>query len=114
MLEVAALEAGYGPARVLFGVTLEVNAGEVVVLAGRNGAGKSPTLKAVMGLVRPSAGTVRFGGARIDGRAPFEIARAGLGYVPEDRRIFGGLTVAENLVAGHLPGRAGPWSREAV
>jgi branched-chain amino acid transport system ATP-binding protein len=114
MLEVAGLEAGYGPARVLFGVALEVGAGEVVVLAGRNGAGKSTTLKAIMGLVRPSAGSVRFGGERIDGRAPFEIARAGLGYVPEDRRIFAGLTVAENLEAGRLPGRPGPWSRAAV
>jgi branched-chain amino acid transport system ATP-binding protein len=114
MLEVAGLEAGYGPARVLFGVALEVGAGEVVVLAGRNGAGKSTTLKAIMGLVRPSAGSVRFRGARIDGREPFEIARAGLGYVPEDRRIFGSLTVAENLEAGRLPGRPGPWSREAV
>ena len=114
MLEVAGLEAGYGPARVLFGVALEVAAGEVVVLAGRNGSGKSTTLKAIMGLLRPAAGSVRFRGERIDGRAPFEIARAGLGYVPEDRRVFAGLTVAENLEAGRLPGRTGPWSREAA
>jgi branched-chain amino acid transport system ATP-binding protein len=111
-LEVAGLEAGYGRARVLFGVGLEVRPGEVAVLAGRNGAGKSTTLKAVMGLLRPTAGTVRFLGERIDGLQPFEIARRGLGYVPEDRRIFSGLTVAENLEAGRIPERAsqGPWA----
>src|SRR5579859_7088759 len=81
-LEAARLEACYGRAQVLFGVTLEVNEGEVVVLLGRNGAGKSTTLKSLMGLVAPSGGEVRFGGRRIDGLQPFEIARLGLGYVP--------------------------------
>jgi branched-chain amino acid transport system ATP-binding protein len=112
MLEVAELEAGYGRARVLFGVGLEVQPGEVAVLAGRNGAGKSTTLKAVMGLLRPTAGRVRFLDERMDGLAPFDIARRGLGYVPEDRRIFPGLTVAENLEAGRIPQRErqGPWT----
>ena len=115
MLEVAGLEAGYGRARVLFGVSLEVRAGELAVLAGPNGAGKSTTLKSIMGLIRSSAGTVRFSGDRIDGLPPFEIARRGLGYVPEDRRIFPGLSVAENLEVGRIPGgRAGAWTPERV
>ena len=102
-LEVRALEAGYGSARVLFGIDLELNAGETVLLLGRNGAGKSTTLKALIGLLPVSAGEVRFEGRRIDGLQPFEIARLGLGYVPEDRRIFTGLTVAENLQVGQRP-----------
>jgi branched-chain amino acid transport system ATP-binding protein len=115
-LEVSGLEAGYGRARVLFGVAIEARAGEVTVLAGRNGAGKSTTLKAIMGLIRPSAGRVRFSGDRIDGLAPFDIARRGVGYVPEDRRIFPGLTVVENLEVGALPERrdAGAWTLDKV
>jgi len=111
MLEVRRLCAGYGRARVLFDVDLAMAAGEVVALVGRNGAGKSTLLKSVMGLVPPSSGEVRFDGRRIDGREPYEIARLGLGYVPEDRRIFTGLTVAENLAVGRQPARAGgrPW-----
>jgi branched-chain amino acid transport system ATP-binding protein len=107
MLEVAALAAGYGRAQVLFGVALRVSQGEVVALLGRNGAGKSTTLKAAMGLIRPSAGTVRFDGQRIDGMEVHEIARLGLGYVPEERRIFTELTVAENLAVGRQPPRTG-------
>jgi branched-chain amino acid transport system ATP-binding protein len=116
MLEVAGLEAGYGRARVLFGVDLKVEAGEVVLLAGRNGAGKTTTLKAIMGLLAPSGGTVRFSGRRIDRLPSFEIARLGLGYVPEERRIFAGLSVDENLEVGRIPERArmGPWTRERV
>ncbi len=106
MLEVSGLCAGYGRARVLFDIALEAGRGEVVALLGRNGAGKSTTLKAIMGLVRPLSGEVRFAGVRIDGREPHEIARLGLGYVPEDRRIFTDLTVAENLSVGRQPPRA--------
>jgi branched-chain amino acid transport system ATP-binding protein len=111
MLEVRRLCAGYGRARVLFDVDLDMAAGEVVALLGRNGAGKSTLLKSVMGLVRPSAGEVRFDGRRIDGLEPFEIARLGLGYVPEERRIFTELTVEENLAVGRQPPRppAPPW-----
>ena len=99
LLEVRGLTAGYGRARVLFDVALELGAGEVVMLAGRNGAGKSTTLKAIMGLIE-RAGEVRFNGQRVERLEPFEIARLGLGYVPEDRRIFTELTVAENLEVG--------------
>ena len=116
MLEVRRLNAGYGRAQVLFDLELELRAGEVAVLAGRNGAGKSTTLKAIMGLLAPSSGEVLFEGRRIDGLEPFEVARLGLGYVPEDRRIFTGLTVAENLEVGRRPSRSGvpPWTMERV
>jgi len=116
MLEVAALGAGYGRARVLFDVALQVSQGEVVALLGRNGAGKSTTLKTVMGLIRRSAGEVRFDGRRIDGLEPHEISRLGLGYVPEERRIFADLTVAENLAVGRQPARAGTaaWSDDRL
>ena len=116
MLELRRLNAGYGRAQVLFGLQLELHAGEVAVLAGRNGAGKSTTLKAIMGLLAPSAGEVLFQGRRIDGLEPFEVVRLGLGYVPEDRRIFTELTVAENLEVGRRPSRPGlpPWTMERV
>jgi len=116
MLELRRLNAGYGRAQVLFDVELELHAGEVAVLAGRNGAGKSTTLKAIMALLAPSSGEVHFQGRRIDGLEPFEVARLGLGYVPEDRRIFTGLTVAENLEVGRRASRPGlpPWTMERV
>ena len=116
MLEIAALSAGYGRARVLFGVTLRVAPGEVVALLGRNGAGKSTTLKAVMRLLPPSAGEVLFDGQPLERLEPHEIARLGLGYVPEERRIFTDLTVAENLAVGRQPPRAGspPWNADRL
>jgi branched-chain amino acid transport system ATP-binding protein len=116
MLEARGLSAGYGRAQILFGLDLAVDRGEVVALLGRNGAGKSTTLKALMGLVETRSGEVRFEGARIDRRAPHEVARLGLGYVPEDRRIFTDLTVAENLEVGRQPPRAGAptWSTEKL
>jgi branched-chain amino acid transport system ATP-binding protein len=116
MLEVEGLHAHYGRAHILQGVHLTAAAGEVVALLGRNGAGKSTTFKSVMGLVRPSAGRVRLEGRDLAGREPFEIARAGLGYVPEERRIFTELTVLENLEVGRMPPRPGlaPWTPERV
>jgi len=107
MLEVAGLNASYGRARILFDLALAARSGEVSVLLGRNGAGKSTTLKAIVGLLPPDAGEIRFEGRRIDGMQPFQIARLGLGYVPEDRRIFTDLTVAENLEVGRQPPREG-------
>jgi len=116
MLEARALSAGYGRAQILFGLDLAIDRGEVVALLGRNGAGKSTTLKALMGLIETRSGEVRFEGVRIDRRAPHEIARLGLGYVPEDRRIFTDLTVAENLEVGRQPSRPGAptWGAEKL
>jgi branched-chain amino acid transport system ATP-binding protein len=108
MLDVADLHAYYGKSHVLQGVTFHVDAGEIVSLLGRNGAGRSTAVKTIMGLV-PPVGRIAFRGARIDGLPPHAIARAGLGYVPEDREIFPGLTVRENLLLGmksaHATGR---------
>lgn len=112
MLEVRGLCAGYGAAQVLFEVNLEVRRGEVVALLGHNGAGKSTTLKAIMGLVPPQSGSVVFDGRDIAGLQAYEIARLGLGYVPEDRRIFTELTVAENLEVGRKG--TGAWSEERL
>ena len=116
MLEVRGLRAGYGRAQVLFDLDLEVRAGEVVALLGRNGAGKSTTLKAIMGLVRPTAGAVSFDQHDLTALEPYQIARLGLGYVPEDRRIFTDLTVVENLEVGRQPPRPGApvWSEERL
>jgi len=107
MLEVSRLNAAYGRAHVLFDLQLQARTGEVSVLLGRNGAGKSTTLKAIMGLLRPQAGEILFEGRRIDRLQPYQIARLGLGYVPEDRRIFTDLTVAENLEVGRQSPREG-------
>ncbi len=107
VLEVRALEAGYGQARALFGVDLEVRQGEVVALLGRNGAGKTTTLKAVMGIVSPRGGQVLVEGRPVTGLRPWQLARLGIGYVPEDRRIFAELTVRENLELAYRPPRAG-------
>jgi branched-chain amino acid transport system ATP-binding protein len=107
MLAVHDLHAYYGRAHILAGVAFEVAKGEVVVLLGRNGAGKSTTMKSIMGLVPPAEGRVAFEGVDIVGKQPFEIARLGLGYVPEDRRVFAELTVMENLEVGRRPPRAG-------
>jgi len=104
-LRVKGLSAGYGRARVLFDVSFEAGPGEVVALLGRNGAGKSTTFKAIMGLIRARSGEVTFDEEKIENRATHEIARLGLGYVPEDRRIFTDLTVAENLEVGRRPAR---------
>ena len=114
--EAHGLEAGYGRARVLFGVSLEARAGEVVALLGRNGAGKSTTLKTMMGLVPARAGEVRLDGRRIDRLETHEIARLGVAYVPEERRIFTDLTVAENIEVGRQARRPGApeWTEERL
>ena len=116
MLSVRGLHAYYGRAHILADVALEVTTGEVVVLLGRNGAGKSTTLKSIIGLVRPAAGEIVFDGRRIDRLEAYAIAQAGLGYVPEDRRIFTELTVMENLEVGRQPVRpnAPAWTPERL
>jgi branched-chain amino acid transport system ATP-binding protein len=106
LLRAKNLNARLGAAQLLFDVSFEANAGEVLVLVGRNGAGKSTTLKAIMGLARDVSGEVEFAGQAIIGKAPHDIARLGLGYVPEERRIFTDLTVAENLEVARMPSRA--------
>ena len=111
MLEASGLVAGYGPMTVLRGVSLAIREGEVATLLGRNGMGKTTTIRALMGLVRPSAGEVRFAGETLTGAAPHRVARAGLGLVPEGRRVFPTLSVDENLAA---TARVGHWTRERV
>jgi len=104
-LAVEHLDAWYGAAQVLYDVAFTVGRGEVVALMGRNGAGKSTTMKAVMGLVPRRSGTVRVYGREVAGLEPFQIARLGVGFTPEDRRIFSDLTILENLDAGRQPPR---------
>jgi branched-chain amino acid transport system ATP-binding protein len=107
MLSVVDLHAYYGRAHILHGVSLEARPGEVVALLGRNGAGKSTAMKAIMGLVTPARGEVSFEGRRIERLPPYRIARLGLGYVPEERRIFTELSVMENLEVGRQRPRDG-------
>src|SRR5258708_32343405 len=108
MLTVEALNAWYGAAQILFDLSFEIGRGEVVALMGRNGAGKSTTMKALMALIARRSGTVRFGGEDISRLRAYEIARRGLGFVPEDRRIFADLTVLENLDVGRQQPRHFP------
>ena len=116
MLEMQGVNTAYGRAHILFDLSLTAQRGEVVVLLGRNGAGKSTTLKTLIGLVRPLDGEIRFDGKRIDRLEPYQIARLGLGYVPEERRIFTDLSVMENLEVGKQRPRAGAplWTPEKL
>ncbi len=116
MLELRRLNAGYGRAQVLFDFDLDLRAGEVVALLGRNGAGKSTALKCAMGLLPAFSGEILFNERNVRNLEPFHISRMGLGYVPEDRRIFADLTVAENLEAGRQPPRGGAphWTPEKL
>ncbi|EOA02322.1 ABC transporter ATP-binding protein [Herbaspirillum frisingense] len=116
LLKVSALNAFYGRAHILFDVALEVGRGEVVALMGRNGAGKSTTMKAVMGLLDRAEGEVSFRGKDISRARPYEIARDGMGFVPEDRRVFSDLSVMENLEVGRQPAREGAvqWTPEKL
>jgi len=116
MLSATDLHAYYGRAHILQGVSFALAAGEVLVLLGRNGAGKSTTMKSLIGLVRPRAGRVAFGGHEVAGWEPHRIARLGLGYVPEERRIFADLSVTENLEVGRQLPRDGiePWTEDRL
>jgi len=115
MLVVDKLAAGYGPAQVLFDVSFAVGAGEVVTLLGRNGMGKTTTIRALMGLVSVLGGSATFDGRPLIGRPPFAIAQAGLGLVPEGRQVFPTLTVEENLVATAAARFGAPrWTLERV
>jgi len=115
LLELRDVHAAYGLSRVLFGISLTADRGECVCLLGRNGVGKSTTMRSIMGLLRPTAGSIHWKGSDITSRPPHEIARAGIGFVPEDRRVFSELTVEENLdVARRAAQRPGPWNEEAI
>lgn len=115
MLELASIETAYGASQVLFGVSLKVAAGEVVTLMGRNGMGKTTTIRSIMGLTPPRAGSIEFQGQRINGTPSHRIARLGLGYVPEGRRIFPNLTVRENLLmAATVRDARTPWTLDRV
>jgi branched-chain amino acid transport system ATP-binding protein len=116
LLKVERLTAGYGLGQVLFDVSLQVGHGEVVLLTGRNGAGKSTALKAIMGLLPYIGGAIAFEGRSIAGLPSYKRSRLGLGWVPEDRRIFADLTVEENLEIGRQPprGRREPWSADRL
>jgi branched-chain amino acid transport system ATP-binding protein len=116
ILRIDKLNAYYGRAHILFDVSLEVKRGEVVALMGRNGAGKSTTMKAAMGLLQRTSGAIEFMGRNIAGLDAYRIARLGLGFVPEDRRIFTDLTVMENLEVGRQPPRPGltAWTAERL
>ena len=116
-LEVTDLYAAYGLSQILFGVSLSVEKGECVALLGRNGVGKTTTLRAIMGLTAPHRGTVRYNGADITGRPAYQVAKLGLGFVPEERRIFPDLTVQQNLEVARKPAasaHAREWTVEAV
>ena len=115
LLELHDVHAAYGLSRVLFGISLEVNPGECVCLLGRNGVGKTTTMRTVMGLTPPSTGRIRFKSSDITGWAPYRVARTGIGFVPEDRRVFAELSVWENLdVARRAAARPGHWTIESV
>jgi len=115
LLELKDVHTAYGLSRVLFGISLDVNEGECVCLLGRNGVGKTTTMRSVMGLTPPRTGRVRFKSRDITGWPPYRVARAGIGLVPEDRRIFAELSVWENLdVARRAAGRPGRWTVDAV
>ncbi len=116
LLSVDAIEGGYGASQVLFGVSLTVSAGEFVTLIGRNGMGKTTTVKTIMGQLAPQRGTVHMAGGALQGRPSHKVARAGIGLVPEGRQIFPNLSVRENLVATahNRHAAAAPWTLERV
>ncbi|HXX32997.1 MAG TPA: ABC transporter ATP-binding protein [Thermodesulfobacteriota bacterium] len=120
LLEVHKLNTFYGASHVLQGISLSVDEGRIVSLLGRNGMGKSTTLKSIMGLVKPRSGVIQFKGRNIAGHPPHQVARIGIGYVPEERAIFPTLSVLDNLLLGIKAGRAGKtgtldtWSLERI
>ena len=115
MLEVEEIHTFYGLSHILFGVSLSIESGKVVCLLGRNGAGKSTTLKSIIGLTPPKQGSIRFKEEEIAGKQPYMLVRKGIGYVPDERRIFADLTVADNLeIAERKVEGGGRWDRERV
>ena len=115
MLEVEGIHTYYGLSHILFGVSLSVPAGQIVCLLGRNGAGKSTTMRSIMGMTPPRRGTIKFKGEVITGKKPFQLARKGIGYVPDDRRVFADLTVGDNLeISERKTGTDAQWTKESI
>lgn len=115
MLNVDGIHTYYGLSHILFDVSLRVRPGEIVCLLGRNGAGKSTTMRSIMGLTPPRQGRIRFADSEIGGLKPFQIARLGIGYVPDDRRVFADLSVDENLeIVEGVRGNDDPWTRDRI
>jgi branched-chain amino acid transport system ATP-binding protein len=116
LLEVRDLEASYGASQILFGINFDIEEGEVITLLGRNGMGKTTTIRTIMGLMKPKAGEIRFSGQPIAGRQPHRIAHFGIGLVPEGRHIFPNLTVRENLLMARIDRRGAgqPWTLARV
>jgi len=114
MLRVENIHTYYGLSHILFGVSLEVNQGEIVCLLGRNGAGKSTTMKSIMGLTPPKKGFIKFKDITCTGQKPYLMARMGIGFVPDDRRVFADLTVGENLEISARNFKDGGWDKERV
>ena len=114
MLQIEEIHTYYGLSHILFGVSLEIKEGEIVCLLGRNGAGKSTTMKSIIGLTPPKKGLIRFKGQPTAGKKPFMLARMGIGYVPDDRRVFADLTVGENLEISERNMTEGGWNKERV
>jgi len=117
MLEVEGIHTYYGLSHILFDVSLQVTAGEIVCLLGRNGAGKSTTMRSIMGLTPPKQGVIRFKGSSVKGQEPYQLARQGIGYVPDNRRVFADLTVEDNLEISErkVPRYGGiPWTTEGL
>ncbi len=114
MLTVAGIHTFYGLSHILFDVSIEVNKGEIVCLLGRNGAGKSTTMKSIMGLTPPKIGAIQFEGVPCTGWQPYRMARMGIGFVPDDRRVFADLTVGENLEISERPAPSGGWDKGRV
>jgi branched-chain amino acid transport system ATP-binding protein len=114
MLQVDDIHTYYGASHIVQGLSLRVNPGEIVCLIGRNGAGKTTTVRSIIGLTPPRRGSIRFKGQEIAGQSPFAIVRRGIGYVPEDRRIFSRLTTKDNLEIALRNARAGGWSLDKI
>jgi len=116
LIQVDGVHTFFGKSHILHGVSLEMERGEIISLLGRNGVGKSTTLKSIVGLTSPQTGSIRFKGEEIAGLRPHKISRLGIGYVPEERRIFPHLTVRQNLLIGVKPGHKtdGPWTMERI
>lgn len=115
MLEVEGIHTYYGLSHILFDVSLSVPAGQIVCLLGRNGAGKSTTMRSIMGLTPPRQGTINFKGKTVTGKKPYQLARQGMGYVPDDRRVFADLTVGDNLeISERKTGEDAVWNKDSV